>query len=249
MKMSGLVYQSCPIPVTCTDPKFNRMRQLSGVIEECLGIPKKSLAQLSWCRIVVSVFVVSAIFAGAPELALSASPEKLPALTEVMDYVDQHFAKTPKYRPGDIISTSYVTALFEGLEKLGWNVPDQKALLKLVPSDKNYVVQQLRTEPGRKFMQQICNFPLGYDRLFHLSKIPMGERQVYALIRAKEGYKLIEYMTTTPYGNNLGKQLSNSPHGANFNKATGQIYTVEELKSELEKSYQATQQALAKAAQ
>lgn len=196
----------------------------------------------------VALFVVSVIFAGSIEQAVSAPPQKLPPLTDVLDYADQHFATTAGYRPGDIISTSYVTPLFDGLEKLGWNVPDRKSLLERVPGDKNYVVQQLRTEPGRKFMQKICNLPMGYDRLFHLAGIPLGHQQVNALIRQKGGYKMIEYMTTTQMGNNLGKQLSHSPNGANFNKPTGQIYTAEALKSELEKSYAITLQELAKAA-
>jgi hypothetical protein len=177
----------------------------------------------------------------------AASPRKLPQLDDVMAYVDRHFANTTDYRPGDIISTSNVMPLLEGLDRIGWKVPNGKSLMKRVSSDNDYVVKQLRTDPGRKFMQQICNLPLGYDRLFHLSRIPLGRQQVHKLIRTKDGYKMIEYMTTTQMGKNFGKQLSNSPRGTDFNKPTGDIYTAVALKAELEKSYAITLQMLAKA--
>jgi hypothetical protein len=247
MKMSSPVEITRQNSAFSTEPKCRQARQLGPLAASVSQLAKNCLSQHSWSQWMLSAFAALAIIAFASGRAVAAPPQKLPPLKDVMAYVDRHFANTTHYKPGDIISTSNVTSLFDGLELIGWKVPDQKQLLERVPSDKDYVVQQLRTEQGRKFMQQICNLPLGYDRLFHLSGIPRGHQQVHDLIRLKDGYKMIEYMTTTQMGKNLGTQLSHTPNGADFNKATGQIYTAEALKIELEKSYAITLQALGKA--
>lgn len=248
MKMSSPVESGRRVLACTSPPKCKRELQLSLLALVQLARPDFSRNNRSTRKLAAFVFVVTALLAFCAENAISATPQKLPSMTDILTYVDQHFANTKDFRPGDIISTSYVAPLFDGLEKMSWSVPNRKSLLERVPSDKNYVVQQLRTDRGRKFMQQICNLPLGYDRLFHLASIPLGQQQVHDLIRLKDGYKMIEYMTTTKQGKNLGTQLSYSPHGANFNQPTGQIYTVEVLKAELEKSYAATLDAMAKEA-
>jgi len=174
----------------------------------------------------------------------AAGGQNLPPWEVVAEYVDRHFANITDYEVGDIISMSNVRPLIEGLDRIGWAVPARKFILENVPKDTDYVVKQLRTEPGMKFMRQISKYPECYDRLYHLAAIPRGRQQVYDLIRAKDGYQMIEYMTTTQQGKNLGTQLSHSPHGANFNKPTGLIYTAEDLKAALEKSYGDTVKAL-----
>lgn len=249
MKMSRATASKPEYSAPTTRPKCKRGLLLVQLASPQFQKADFSPSSFSFGRFLVSLVALTLIFGLSGESAESAPPQKLPVLTDVMAYVDRHFANTTDFRPGDIISTSNVTPLFDGLELIGWKVPNRKSLLELVPGDNDYVVQQLRSEPGRKFMQQISNYPLGYDRMFHLARIPQGRQQVHDLIRTKDGYKMIEYMTTTTMGKNFGKQLSNSPRGADFNKPTGQIYTVEALKAELEKSYAITLQAIAKAAQ
>ena len=90
-------------------------------------------------------------------------------------------------------------------------------------------------------MTQVCQYPLGYDRLDRLAKLPRGPELIRQFIRGPEGYKMIEYMTETPSGKNLGAMLSQSPDGKDFNKPTGQIYTVDALLDVLKERYDAGQ--------
>ena len=192
-------------------------------------------------------FFVFLILLGIQSTAVAAD-KKLPSWEDIASYIDRHFQNTPDFEPGDIISESNVEPLLDGLEKLGWTVLNRKEILNSVPKDSDYVVKQLRTKPGYKFMRQISGYPMCYDRLYHLAAIPRGRQQVYDLIRTKGGYEMIEYMTTTQLGKNLGTQLSKIPQGANFNKPTGLIYTATDLKAELQESYAETLKVLQAAA-
>ncbi len=163
----------------------------------------------------------------------------LPSFADVREAVIRHFELLPGYRPGDIIARSDVAPLFGRLGRLGFSVANREAILKKVPTDGDFLVRELRTRRGRKFMRRIANYPDAYDRLDRLSRLPHGKRTVHDLIRGPGGYKMIKYMTTTPGGKNLGRQLSNAPKGTDFNKPTGRIYTVKLLLAHLKLSYAA----------
>jgi len=163
--------------------------------------------------------------------------KSLPSFTKVKEVVDRHFKSLPSYRPGDLIARSDVKPVFEQLQVLGWRVADREAILKGVLDDEAFLVRQLRTKAGRKFMEQIKKYPDSYDRLDRLTRLPQGRQTVQALIRGPDGYKMIEYMTTTPGGSELGRMLSQAPKGRQFNEPTGRIYTEAQLLKQLGKSY------------
>ena len=201
------------------------------------------------CRLVrfgLVLVVIGSAATWALNVAAGADKGKsLPALAKVKNVVARHFDALPDYRPGDLISRGQLEPLFGRLERTGWNVADRKEILEATPADTDFLVRQLRTQPGRKFMRQVAAYPEAYDRLDRLSRLPHGKKTIKALIRGPDGYKMIRYLTTTPGGRELGKQLSNAPKAAAFNKPTARIYTVELLLRRLKQSHAAAKKALA----
>ncbi len=167
--------------------------------------------------------------------------EKLPSFESVTAVVTRALAIQSDYRPGDLISQGNVEPIFHQLRQMGWAVADRTAILNDLPSDRDFVVRQLRTEAGRKMMRQISGYPGGYDRLFRLAALPEGRRTVVDLIEDTGGAELIRYLTMSQGGKQLGRMLGAVPHGQHFNKPTGQIYTEQALLDRLRKSYQAAQ--------
>jgi hypothetical protein len=163
----------------------------------------------------------------------------LPEFSWVRECVRRDFSNITDYRPGDILSQSDVTPIFEHLRLMGWDVKEEKGILGQVPQDGDFVVRQLRTEPGRKFMHKISGYPLAYDRLSRLATLPGGRQMVHDLIKGKGGDEMVRYLTTSEGGANLGKMLERTPKGVDFNAPTGRIYTAEQLLQRLKKSYDA----------
>jgi hypothetical protein len=166
--------------------------------------------------------------------------EARPSFQEIAAYVEREFVNRTYYQAGDIISESEVKPLFAAFDRMGWKATDRLLILALVPDDTDFIVRQLRSTPGRKFMTKISGYPLAYDRIDRMTQLPRGRQLVHELVTGVGGYEMLEYMTTTQGGKNLGKQLSRDPHGADFNKPTGRIYTVEALIARLKKSYDAS---------
>lgn len=166
-----------------------------------------------------------------------AGDQPLPDWKQASLTVDQYYARDESRQPHDIITQSQTSPLFAELRKLGWNVADRDAILQRVPADNDFIVRQLRSKQGRKFMREFSQYPDGFDKLDQLAKLPQGRKTVEALIKGPDGYKLLEYMTTTSGGEKLNKQLARTPKGKGFTKETGRIYTVDALKQALKKSH------------
>ena len=164
---------------------------------------------------------------------------ELPKFPVIRNAVVRHFASMPNFQPGDIVSQSNVRPVFDHLRQMGWTVAQRKAILALVLEDKDFLVRQLRTDNGRKFMRRIAKYPSAYDRLYRLAAMRGGRRTVVDMIQAKDGYKMIEYLTTSKGGKNLGRLLGNVPKGSNFNRPTGKIFSVDSLVVHLKTSYEA----------
>jgi len=165
------------------------------------------------------------------------SKKPMPSFDKVTKTVLKNFKKQNAGDPEAIISQSQVRPIFGQLKRLGWIVAEEKQILEAVPSDSDFVVRQLRTPAGEKFMRQAGSFPEAYDRLDRLSRLPHGQQTVRDLIRGPDGYKMIQYMTTSRGGVELGKMLSKDPGGKGFNQPTGRIYTVKMLLARLKTEY------------
>jgi hypothetical protein len=103
--------------------------------------------------------------------------------------------------------------------------------------DDAFLVVQLRTKAGIRFMRKIASLPGGYDKLDRLSTISRGKQIVADLVRGKDGHELIEYLATSEGGANLARMLADAKDGTDLNKPTGRLYTVEELVKVVSKVY------------
>ncbi|MEX0936508.1 MAG: hypothetical protein WDZ59_01520 [Pirellulales bacterium] len=163
-----------------------------------------------------------------------------PSFATAAASVRRDFLALSYYKPGDIISESQVSEALDHLKLLGWTVPDAAPLLARVLDDREYLVRQLRTERGTKFMRKISGQPSSYDRLQRLTELPRGRRMIYGLIHSTGGEEMITDLVSTDGGKNLGRMLSQAPQTGHLNKPIGNIYTVDQLIERLEASYHKT---------
>jgi hypothetical protein len=175
----------------------------------------------------------------SPTSTSPTEPRPLPEWKDVQAAVAGHFAGQAAYQPGDLLSQGEVTPLFPKLAALNWTVVDSREITALLLPDNDFLVTQLQTRAGRKFMRRIAHLPGGYDRIDRLRGMDRGRQRVRELIQGPDGDKLIEYLTTTPQGKNLGRSLSQGTGGKEFNKPTQKLYTEQDLLRRLQTSYQA----------
>jgi hypothetical protein len=192
-------------------------------------------------RTLLIAFGLLAILAANSRISYPAEAHRstLPEFATVARAFTDYFAQLPDYQPGDIISRSQAEAVLRRVEQLGFPLRNQKTLLAAVLADDEFLVVQLRTPAGRKFMRRISALPDVYDRMDRMARLPQGRQTIVDLIRGPGGEDLLKYLTTTPGGRQLGQQLSRVPQGANFQQPTGRIYTAAMLLERLKAEYEA----------
>ncbi len=167
-----------------------------------------------------------------------ASPQaKTPDFDAVAKVVRSHFASRPGYQDGDLISRSQIDAVLESAAAAGWKVHNGREIVELGLPDNSFLVRELSTPTGRKFMRKIATLPGGYSHLDRLTSIPRGEAIVRELIRKPGGDEMVAYLATTKGGRRLGKSLSGVRGGADVNKPTGRVYTADDLLDVLQQAY------------
>ena len=200
------------------------------------------------CRLMFLIYsAVALLTIGAPIPDLlagdSSQAKPIPSVSEVRLTVSRYFAARDDFQPGDLITKKDVAPLLAQLRQQWLPAADASRILERTPAEGEFLVDQLSTANGRKFMRRIAKYPDAYDRLDRLSRMPYGRQTVRDLIRGPGGEKMIEYMTTTAGGEELGTQLSNTPDGKRFNAPTGRIYTVAILLDRLQQSRTAAAKA------
>jgi hypothetical protein len=178
----------------------------------------------------------------ATDSSWAANP--LPNFAIVRQVVDRQLAKRPDYRAGDIISKGDVKPIFDQLSKRGWKVADQKEILEKVLADNHFLVKQLRTREGRRFMRQLSSDASVYDRLDRVSRHKRGPDTIRRVIRLPNGAtfakanpgrgnpSLSDLVLVYDRGSANRRQLKD------YGKSTGFIYTGSALIKRLQQSYQ-----------
>jgi hypothetical protein len=182
-------------------------------------------------------FITAAIAVGSCDIAWAVEQPPLPKFEKVEAAVWHYFQSQPKYQSSMLITREQVAPLVKVLARAGFTLPDPDSILNGVPARDDFLVAELYSPAGLKFMARIAQYPDAYDRLDRLSRLPHGRQTVHDLIQGPGGDKMIQYMTTVPGGKNMGNMLSNAPMGADFNKPTGRIYTVPMLIVQLKAQY------------
>jgi hypothetical protein len=189
-----------------------------------------------------AIFVITVLTIGWPMetvLAQGQAPS-LPKFEKVEEAVWRYFQSQPKFQASMLITKEQVQPLLSGLARMGFNLPDAKSILDKLPAGNEFLVAELYSPAGRKFMERIAKYPEAYDRLDRLSRLPHGKQNVHDFIYKPGGERMIQYLTTAS-DKELSKMISNGPAGADFTKPTGRIYTVPMLLAQLQEQYRAAE--------
>ena len=165
--------------------------------------------------------------AAAPSDAANGPAQKsaIPDWKSVESAAKKHFRALPNYRPGDIVSRGQVEPLLAQLSKLGWKVSDQQALLGQVCPDDDYVVRQLRTKSGQKFMRSTGGSAEQYDYLRRLCATKGGDRQVTDILKLPNGNDVLAALTESKAGKDISRRLAEGPRTRGYDTPTGMLYT------------------------
>jgi hypothetical protein len=192
-------------------------------------------------KLTIAATLCTIFFTASTALAV---PPKLPSWDQVKKIADQQLNSVGDYQPGDLISKRQVDPIFDLLLRAGWTVSDRTDILNLICSDNDPMVRQFRSGSGKRFMRQINNSPLGYDRVDQIERLSgggtLGQSTIDLLIATPGGYKNILNL-----GKSSAKEIQNwmlAPgwRSLNFNAATGRIYTADAFLARLRESYDAT---------
>jgi hypothetical protein len=148
--------------------------------------------------------------------------------------VDSYFAALPDYRAGDLINRSHIEDVIRTIEASGGTVKDADELVERGLADNSFLIRELSSPAGKKFMRKVGRNAGGYARLDRLSSISNGQKIVRDLVRGPGGDTMLDYLTTTKGGSNTGRMLGGARGGVDLNKPTGRIYTAAELSAELQ---------------
>jgi hypothetical protein len=165
----------------------------------------------------------------------AAPPAKVPDFDTVATEVQRYFQSQPDYRIGDLIRRSQIEAVLKNVAAAGWKVTNAQQVAELSLADGSFLVRELSTPAGKKFMRKVATRAGGYSHLDRLSTIPRGERIIRDLIHDPNGDDLITYLATTKGGHNMGKMMAGVRGGVDLNKPTGRIYTANDLLAVLKK--------------
>ncbi len=179
----------------------------------------------------MSVFCVSVSLADD-----EADAKKQWKTAKVEKFVTKFFSNVPGYEEGDLITKSQAEALLKLMSKQGWVLKsdDREAIMERVLDDNSFMIQQLTSPRGRKFLNRIRNLPGGIDRVERIAEMPKGKRDVNALIyKVPDGHKWIEALTVPKNGVRLNQNFKRSAHGSKMYKETNRIYFATQLIQEL----------------
>jgi hypothetical protein len=160
---------------------------------------------------------------------LGAPRPQVPDDHAVAKVVEELLASQPDYQKDDLITRSQVEKVVAKLVSDGVKISDPASVVKRALADDSFLVKELATPGGKKFMRKISQRAGEFAHLDRLSTIPRGQTLVHDLIRTKDGDKMIQYLATTKGGKNMGGMMAQARGGVDLNKPTGRIYTAADL--------------------
>lgn len=164
-----------------------------------------------------------------------------PDWPEVEQVVRRYFDAAWDENQIHLMTQGHVKTVLAQLEHFGWRI-DARALLKDIPADHEYLVQELATPAGQKFLSHLQDEKILYDRLDRIIKLPGGRRLVHDMIRLPDGYRYAKQQR--PRGvPGMDEFLPKTSNGkdqkiADYDKPTGRIYTLELFLERLRKMHQ-----------
>jgi hypothetical protein len=185
-------------------------------------------------RLALQTIAIFAFAAGGAGAALAEAP---PSFDLVVRALTEYFKSLPDYQRGDLLSQQQVAGALQAVAQVGWDVSDAKQITELALPANSFLVGELATPDGKRFMRKISKSPGTYSRLDRLSRLSQGQQVVSQLVGDVGGDVFITYLATTNSGHNLGQMMGGTPNGSDLNLPTGRIYTADDLLAALKKSY------------
>lgn len=173
---------------------------------------------------------------GSASAAPAASPSP-PSFDKVIRALTSYFESLPDFQRADLLNQDQVTAALAAVANAGWKPNDAKEIVDRALPANSFLVGELATRDGKRFMRKIAKNPGTYSRLDRLSRLDQGQQVVSQLIGDVGGDVMITYLATTNSGHNMGKMLAATPGGTDLNLPTGRIYTADDLLAALKKAY------------
>jgi hypothetical protein len=174
-------------------------------------------------------FMSAAVAIYLADFVFAASRPHPPDGRAVAKVVETFFVSQPGYQNGDLITRSQVEKVIAKLTSNGIKFSEPGSVTKLALADDSFLVRELSTPNGQRFMRKIASRSGAYSLLDRLSTIPRGQSVIRDLMRQKDGDKMIEYLATTKGGKNMGGKMAQVRGGVDLNKPTGRIYTADDL--------------------
>jgi hypothetical protein len=167
------------------------------------------------------------------------APSNAKGLTfaQIRGIVEKNLKANPRYRDGDLIVRCDVEPIFNELIGLGFMPADTEELYDAFLPDMAPLIQQLRTDAGRKFMLEIRGIDGAYDRLERLSWLQGGPVALGQLINAEDGVDKLRMLTTSAGAAAIRKQVPDDQRAQNFDRPTGHVHTAAALLKHLERAH------------
>jgi hypothetical protein len=135
-----------------------------------------------------------------------------------------------------LISKSDVSPIFARLKRAGWDAKQLERIYGSVLDDSHFLVRQLRSPQGYKFMRAAGKFPLNYDRMDRVSQAKGGQQAIVNTVQLQNGASFWNPNAKPGFANTakmLPTRGGRRRSAAEFSRVTGKIYTESQLVKQL----------------
>jgi hypothetical protein len=199
-------------------------------------------AGISATAIAMSPVVIPSVLRAEPPVydGTQNNQAKTPAMPDwktVAATAKQHFQSLPNYQPGDVLSQGQIKPLLAKFAKAGWKLSDQDAFLGQICADDDFVVRQLRSKSGQKFMRNMRGSAEQYDYFRRLAATKGGDRAVADIMKLNNGNDVLAALATSKAGKDISRRLADGPKTQDYNTPTGYLYTETQILARLKESH------------
>ena len=195
-------------------------------------LPYNDRSWLRSSRCWMAAALLAGLWTGAATFAEGASPK----FQQIEQVVNEQFAKKRSYEAGDLISRADVEPIFTRLLELGFEPADRESLYDAFLPHNSFLVSELSSPAGQRFMRKVSKYPQVYDRLERLSWMPAGRELIRELTHRPDGPEVLLSLTTPEGAKAVEKIMAGDIRGTNFALPTGHIHTAEQLLERLKDS-------------
>ncbi len=192
-------------------------------------------------QILSLLLILGGLAIAVPRASAQLPERKMPRWGQVDSFVRRYFTKMPDYRQGDLISRGHVAEVLSQLKTMGWTASERTSILNSTLEDGDFLVQQLNTPVGMRFMRKVKSYPKIYARLDRVVRVPGGKNLLRDVIKLPDGHRYAA--TNRPRGVPGLEELlpkrrsSRATKVPDYGKSSTKIYTLDTLVKRLKKNH------------